>query len=197
MENNIIPEHIKFDSEHKNENCDLERLSTMLNQMTQLEEQVKKCKEKLKEAEAQFNFFSQEEIPNYLFKFGLSEVKLKDGRKVSVSTDVSVTIKDKNKFHNFLESRNETDIEKIEVKFPAKMEADKKAELFDFLSSYECNLDQGVHSQTLKKYFRELLGTKLQPEEKTEKIQSGEVLTTQDISEFSNVFEINKTKIKK
>ena len=186
----------QLDKEEKK--CDLERLADMLDSLTKAELEVSRKEEELKVAKAEKDKLSMEVIPEYLGQFQLSEIRLKDGRKVIVSEDLAVNVKkeDREKFYEWLKSRGEDDIIKLTVAFD-KMDAEKRGALFDFIQEYDCKTDRGVHYQTQKKYFKELLGVGKEPEDIAIGINNGTMVNREDVEQFATVFDIKKTTIKR
>lgn len=176
-------------------------------ELTQLEELVKTYKllerdieeltEELSKRKETFRIVAQESIPTLLNQHGLSELKLRSGDKIIVKEDASVSVPDDKKpaFFEFLKSRDEEDIIKLNIQFK-KMPAEKQKELFEFLNNYEYEYesDRGVHPMTLKSYFKKLLG--VGDEDRAAGIAAGRYLRAQDVAEVANVFTFFNTKIK-
>lgn len=133
---------------------ELSYLAELVEKQTACKSEVEQLEEDLKEAKKRYNQVRQEEIPNFLSQFGISEIKLADGRKVIVKQDVSVTIKDHKAFFDFLRKRHDDSI----IKKMLEMES-PSGELVDELINrgYIFSLDEKIHGQTLKAYFREYL----------------------------------------
>jgi len=140
---------------------------------------------------------SQEEIPTLLSTYGLSEIKLKSGKKVIVKKNASVSVPDDKQeaFYAFLKERDEEDIIKLHFHF-SRMPTEKMVALFTFLTEGEFvyDSDRGVHSQTLKKYFKELLG--IGEEDQEEGIAEGRYLRKETVTDIVNIFIYFKTTIK-
>jgi len=149
-----------------------------------------------KEVKDKFNKISGEEIPNLLNQYQLSEIKLKNGKKVIVKEDISVTIKNNDAFFLFLKNRNEDDIVKLIYNFSNRMSDEQRGELADFLiaNDYDFEMDLNVHSQTRKKYFKELLG--IGKDDFEEGISNGRYMKVSDLPPWANVFMLKKTTIK-
>ncbi|NIU83366.1 MAG: hypothetical protein GWN64_07765 [Candidatus Thorarchaeota archaeon] len=191
------PDFLMDESNKEQDSCDLQRLSDMVSSYTQADSEVSELEERLKEAKAVRTRLSQETIPEYLNQYGLSELKLTDGRKVIVKDDVSVTVKDKSLFHNFLKTRKEDSIIKFVVSFE-RMSPEKREKLFDFFlkEDYDCESEEKVHSSTQKKYFKELLGIGKEPEEIQQGLSTGTMVQPTDVEKFAKVFPYKVTKIK-
>jgi hypothetical protein len=132
-------------------NSELSQLQSMVQRQLKLEDEVETLEEELKEKKKEYNTVRQEEIPNFLTQFGLSEIKLSDGSKVEVKGDVAVTIKDQEAFFKFLIERHDDAI----IKKVLSMD-DPPDELVDDLieKGYPISYDKKIHAQTLKAYFR-------------------------------------------
>lgn len=133
---------------------ELSQLQEMVDRQLALEAEIDEMEEQLKEKKKAYNEVRQDEIPNFLKQFGLSEIKLADGSKIVVKGDVAVTVKDQEAFYKFLAERHDDAI----IKSVMAMD-DPPNELIDelvnrgFLVSY----DRKIHGQTLKAYFREFM----------------------------------------
>lgn len=176
----------------------LEKLGLLLKSYEETEAEIELMEAELKEKKKVFNELSQVHIPQLLLSHGLSRVKLANGREVKIGEDVSVKITDDAAFNNFLSARKEDDIVKLDVTF-AKMAPEKTKALFDFLEAneYECDAERGVHPQTLKKYFRTLLGVGEEPAVVELNRQRGVFLTPQAVEKFATVYTYHTTKLSK
>lgn len=186
---NLPPEKMSEDA--------LLRLKRLVDQYKFIKSDIEEVELKLKEKKEYFNKLSQEEIPTLLNTFGLAEIKLVTGEKIKVKEDASVSVPDDKKeaFYAFLKERNEEDIIKLHFHF-SRMPVEKMTELFSFLTEqdYDYSSDRGVHAQTLKKYFKELLG--IGDEEREKGIVEGRYLRKEDIENIANVFVLYRTYIK-
>jgi hypothetical protein len=139
------------------------------------------------------------EIPQLLLQHGLSRIRLKDGREVTIKEGVSVSIpEDKRRtFFQFLTNRCEDDIVKLTVAF-GRMANEEIAKLQEFLNdrAYDYNAEEKVHPQTLVKYFKGLLGLDVDEEERAEGVKDGRYLRVEDVSGFAKVFTYYSTKVK-
>ncbi len=150
----------------------------------------------LDDEKARAKALGESTIPGFLQQSGVSEVRLSNGTKVIVKEDVSVSVpaEKRGKFFEFLRDRKEEDIVKLMVQLE-RMPQEKLDELVMFLREYgyEYELDKTVHPQTLKKYFKELLGVGLEDEEREKGIANGKFLTRADIEGVANVYQYWKT----
>jgi len=180
---NQVPDFLKHAQDDSNdvgmdEMLELKNLVETYDEYSKL---VENLEEQLKTAKASFNRVSSELIPTFLNQHGFEEFKLLDGRKVTVKKDISVSVKDFQAFKKFLADRHELDIVKINCAFD-RMPDTMMNELFDFLNKgeYSFALDESVHHQTQKKYFKELLNT----------------MNRTDLPDWVSIFDIVSTKIK-
>lgn len=174
----------------------LEKLQVLVDHYKHFDEVIIEAENKLKVLKGKFRSIAEEEIPNLLAQFGLSEIKLISGEKVIVKEDASITTKDDSLFFLWLKNREEDDIIKLNYDFSNRMEDEQRADLDDYLIEhnvdYETNM--GVHGQTKKKYFKELLG--IGKSDQKEGIKKGKYMKMQNLPEWASVFIIKKTKIK-
>jgi len=133
---------------------ELSDLQKMVEDQLALEESIGTLEEKLKRTKEVYNNVRMEQIPQFLNQFGLSEIKLADGKKITVKPDVSITIKDKEAFYKFLKKRHDDAI----IKKIAELE-DPTDELLEELmeKGIHFTYEQKIHGQTLKAYFRTFL----------------------------------------
>ena len=175
----------------------LSQLERLAEQYQFTENDIEETELKLKEKKEYFNKLSQEEIPTLLYLYGLSEVKLKSGKKIIVKKNASVSVPDEKQeaFYAFLKERDEEDIIKLHFHF-SRMPTEKTVSLFTFLTEgdFDYDSDRGVHSQTLKKYFKELLG--IGDNEQARGVAEGRYLRKEDVTDIANVFVFFKTTIK-
>jgi len=177
----------------------LNELSNLTTKYLSYEEDIESAELVLKELKREFNKISQEKIPELLATYGLSEIKLATGEKVIVKENASVTVpvEKQEAFYDFLKDRDEEDIIKLHFHF-SRMATEKMTSLFGFLTEeeYDYDSDRGVHTQTLKKYFKELLGIGVDKEEYAIGVSDGVFLRKEDVVNIANVFTFFSTKIK-
>lgn len=174
----------------------LAELKELIDRYQLFSKQVQINEETLKTSKEQLRRVSQEDIPNLLHKYGLSEIRLKTGEKVIVREKAAISIPaDKEEvFFDFLRVRKEEDIIKLAFSFP-RMEPERVKQLFYFLgeNDYAYDVKRGVHPQTLAKYFRDLLG--INAEDKEDGIKEGRYLKVESVSNIANVFVFHDTKV--
>ncbi len=176
----------------------LARLQVLVDNYKHFETVIEEVEEKLTVLKNKFKTISEEEIPNLLAEFGLSEIKLKSGAKIIVKDDASISITKENesRFFLWLRNRGEDDIIKLNYAFGNKMEDEQRVTLDDYLieNDYEFETEMSVHGQTKKKYFKELLG--VGKTDQKEGIKSGKYMKLQDFPNWASIFIVKKTKIK-
>ncbi|RPI08171.1 MAG: hypothetical protein EHM65_10660 [Acidobacteriales bacterium] len=195
------PSFLKEDARQADEpaQSELEQLEELVSELQDVEADIARLEDELSARKAKRQVLGQDRIPTLLTQHGLSEVRLRSGKKVIVKEDASVSVPpDKREsFFAFLKDRDEEDIIKLQVAF-GRMPQEKFEALFDFLNSYEYEYDQerNVHPSTLKKYFKELLG--VGDENKAEGIANGRYMRKEDprIQAIANVFTYFTTKLK-
>ncbi len=141
-------------------NDQLQQVSALAEIQRKLEAEVKKKEESLKETKQQLKKVSEVDIPEALAECGLSEIKLTDGTKVSVSTYYSASIpKDKiDEALDWLRNNNHGDLIKNTVAIDYARGEDNAAEKMkqDLRTQGQSFTDKtGVHPQTLKAFVRE------------------------------------------
>lgn len=177
---------------------ELAKLKELVVDFKKKEAEVKAAEEVLSEKKAAFNKVAQEEIPQLLRQYGMSDIKI-DGQKITVKEDISINIPEENEleFYAFLKQRGEEDIVKLQVDFK-RMPKEKTEELFAFLNGYDYDYESktGIHVSTLKSYFRNLLGIGEEPEIREEGIAEGKFLKMSAVEPFAKTYIYYNTKIK-
>ena len=171
----------KVEADSGIDNNDMKDLAGLMKAYDDAQTEMENAEAILKMKKDTFNELALQKIPEFLLSHGISKMSLADGRKVEVKEDISVTIKDKALFREWLKSRNESDIVKVKYSFgrmPDKMLED----LSDFLMNkdYEFEVDESIHAATQKKYFKELLKD----------------MNREDLPEWVTIFDIRQAKIK-
>lgn len=169
--------------------------------------EVKRLTLELENVSRLFNEVNHELIPNLLRQNGLSRIRLKDGREVSIKEDVSVSwvgddeiqqLRSQEKFFEFLQNRGEADIVKLNVAFK-RMPDETRDMLLEFLEEKELEYEMRtkVESSTLRKYFRELYGVGLDEDELQRAAESGKVMSDTDptLQSMVKTFKYYATKV--
>lgn len=142
------------------DNNDLKQVAALVRQQLVLEQRVEDLTTELKRAQQDLAHISGEVLPAALAEHGLTELKMADGSKVTVSSFVSASItKEKSDAaHQWLRERGFGDLIKntVSVNF-GKGEDEKAVELVDTLSNMGLDADQkeAVHPSTLKAFVKE------------------------------------------
>jgi len=176
----------------------LATLDHYVTEQLRLQRVVETLEDELSQKKAELTKISGELIPNVLAQYGLSEIKLKSGKKICVKQElsVSVPVNTRQQFYAFLSERKDDAIIKLNVAFE-RMSLEKQSDLITFLSGYDYdyNIERSVHAQTLKKYFKELLGVGVESADLADGLATGRYLTKEQISSFASVFPYFKTSI--
>lgn len=88
----------------------LEKLARLVNLLEDYNDSIADFESSLAEYKERAREISQKEIPELLAQYGLSEIKLKDGRKVTVKQDCRATVKDFDAFYAFMQDRGEENL---------------------------------------------------------------------------------------
>lgn len=147
----------------------LERLQRLVRLYMEQHTAVLEAEQALDAAKKAFNKTSMEDIPEVLLGAGLSQLKLADGKKVTVKEEISCSVKDMPSFSSFVTDRGDDEILKTTValgRVPDNILAGIKRLLAERFDLYP-EVVQTVHNATLKKYLKEISGVGLEdPEER-------------------------------
>ena len=88
----------------------LEKLYSLVNLLEDYNDSIADFEASLAEYKERAREISQKEIPELLAQYGLSEIKLKDGRKVTVKQDCRATVKNFDEFYAFMQARGEENL---------------------------------------------------------------------------------------
>ena len=153
--------------------------------MQQIQEDISKNEEYLKQKKKELDHISGEVIPTMLSEMGLSYLKLADGSSIEVKTNYSATITEANKeaAFNWLRQNGLGDIIKNEISVSFGRNEDNKAVDYAELAKshgFQPTQKLKVESMTLKALVRE-------------RIEAGKEMPT----ELFNIYVGNKTTIKR
>lgn len=175
----------------------LSRLEELVDAFQACEMSIAELEAELKEKHGMLLDLGQTEIPNLLNTYGLSEIKLRNKKKVIVTEQVSVSVPDEKQevFIAFLKEHKAEDLIKLQLAFD-RMPPSMQRSLFAFVNALELSYTSkmGVHPQTLKKYFKDLLG--IGEEDREEGIKEGRYLRKEVVQDVVNIFTFFTTKIK-
>lgn len=152
--------------------------------------EVDRLTNELELATAALTKTSREEIPEIMNFIGYREITLANKEKVKVKEDASVSVPEdkETEFFKFLADRGDQAIIKTQFAFP-RMSGERRQLLFDLLEANEFEdyeFKEGVHPQTLKAYFKKLLG--VGEEDRAEGIRIGKYLHPDKVTGFTKVF---------
>lgn len=194
-----VPEFLKDDQTEEDgaDANDLERLSDLVGMLKETNADIEDLEEKLEALSARRKALAQTEIPDLMRSRGLSEVRLADKTKVVVSEELKVSVPDDKRaaFIAFLEKRQEDDIAKNVIYLP-RMSPERLAYIKEFLEAneYEFEAERNVHPQTLKKYFKTILG--VGDPDRDEGLKTGKYLAPAAVESVASVFQYFETKLK-
>ena len=153
-----MPEFLKNAKREEIDETTMENLATLIESYDDAAKAVEKAEKSLSIVKKNFNDLALERIPEFLLSHGFNKIGLDDGREVKIKEDISATVSDELAFRSWLKERDEDDIIKIKYQF-SRMKGKEISALTDFLidNEYNFDIDESIHSQTKKKYFKELI----------------------------------------
>jgi hypothetical protein len=188
----------------------LAKLAKLVDMLERQKAEVVRLTAELSAANVALQKTSQQDIPQLVLQHGISRLRLKDGREVTVKPDVSVSFlgdKDdeeerkraEDAFFQFLSNRGEMDIVKTQFSF-GRMEDEKLKALVEYLEGedYEYDSRRKVEPQTMKKYWRDLLGVNLEDDEREAGVKRGALLTEADVADGKagvKIFKVYQTRV--
>ena len=163
----------------------IQSLADQVERLENLNQEVKKDEEDLKQKKKNLEYISGEVIPTMMSEMGLSHLKLMDGSSVDVKPNYSanITIANREAAFNWLRNNGLGDIIKNEISESFGRNEDNKAADYAVLAQergYQPTQKLKVEPMTLKALVRE-------------RIEAGKEMPT----ELFNVFVGNKTTIKR
>jgi hypothetical protein len=183
-----VPDFLKEDQAEREE-LKLDDLAPLVELFKDRCDEVARLTEELERAKAAKNKLGREHIPEIMRYLGYTEIKLATGEKLKVKEEASVSIPEgkEQAFLDFLKSRNEEDIVKLQLWF-SRMPNEQRETLLALLEAngFEPEVKEGVHQQTLKAYFKKLLG--VGEEDREEGIKSGKYLHPDAVRDFASIF---------
>ena len=163
----------------------IQSLADQVERLENLNQEVKKDEEDLKQKKKNLEYISGEVIPTMMSEMGLSHLKLMDGSSVDVKPNYSanITIANREAAFNWLRNNGLGDIIKNEISVSFGRNEDNKAADYAVLAQergFQPTQKLKVEPMTLKALVRE-------------RIEAGKEMPT----ELFNVFVGNKTTIKR
>lgn len=148
----------------KEDEASLENLVKHAEEMAELKGTIDSLQGTVDELTKQYNYISQELIPNMLDELGLKTFELKDGSKITVKDFMSGSLpKDEQRFAEAIEWLIDHDLEgilktEVSMKF-GKGESNFANNAVELLkeNGYEVDSKYGAHPQTLYSAIRELI----------------------------------------
>ena len=176
-------EELEKDQQQVIEKADVDTLASYCRELQTYEEEIAELEEQIKKKREKADKISSEIIPNMLAEQGISSLKLADGSSVDVRKSYNCTIKkdEMESAYNWLRENQLGDIIKNEVYGQFGRGEDNKAEqLLDLAAreGYEPSQRSKVEPMTLKALYRE-------------RVEAGLDMPSQ----FFNIFIKDQTKI--
>ena len=176
-------EELEKDQQQVIEKADVDTLASYCRELQTYEEEIAELEEQIKKKREKADKISSEIIPNMLAEQGISSLKLADGSSVDVRKSYNCTIKkdEMESAYNWLRENQLGDIIKNEVSVQFGRGEDNKAEqLLDLAAreGYEPSQRSKVEPMTLKALYRE-------------RVEAGLDMPSQ----FFNIFIKDQTKI--
>ena len=176
-------EELEKDQQQVIEKADVDTLASYCRELQTYEEEIAELEEQIKKKREKADKISSEIIPNMLAEQGISSLKLADGSSVDVRKSYNCTIKkdEMESAYNWLRENQLGDIIKNEVSVQFGKGEDNKAEQLLNLAAqegYEPSQKSKVEPMTLKALYRE-------------RVEAGLDMPSQ----FFNIFIKDQTKI--
>ena len=144
------------------EGGNLEELYKLVLRYRELQEEIEQHEAYLKNIKQAFLQVSQVAIPDFLGTFNLSEIRLSSGEKLEVKSNVSVTVKDQDRFFDYLRKTDQADMIKDKVTVDDATDAIIK-QLIEAGASFDRK--RSIHPGALTKFFRLMLEAGQKPPE--------------------------------
>ena len=176
-------EELEKDQQQVIEKADVDTLASYCRELQTYEEEIAELEEQIKKKREKADKISSEIIPNMLAEQGISSLKLADGSSVDVRKSYNCTIKkdEMESAYNWLRENGLGDLIKNEVTVAFGRSEDNKAQQYAVLAQgqgYEPVQKLKVEPMTLKALVRE-------------RLESGQEMP----SDLFNVFAGNRTKV--
>ena len=113
-----------------------------------LEEALKRLKKDLFQVK-------QVQIPELMTEFGLDSLTTTSGTTIEIKSDISLTVRDVEKLHNYIREKEAGDLIKDTIIMIVNSD-EAREEVTSLLKDIDCDFErkEAVHSQTLKKFIR-------------------------------------------
>ena len=188
-------EHLMDDAENGLVEDKLTQIAQLAAFQLKYEEQLAMLEAQAKEVKAKLLKISQEELPQLILGTGVSRVRLADGKEISVTQELSASVKDMRAFSKFVAERGDDAILKTTIelgKLPDNVIKAIQKWFADTLNMMP-DINRTVHAQTLKKYVKELCGVGM---EGAEERLGDRYIPLGQLPDYISAFTYYKTKIK-
>ena len=139
---------------------EVNRIADLCKKQIELEKEVDRLNELLAETQKKLSYIREHDLPDAMAEAGVSELKLKDGAKVTVQPFVGAHITEAKKrdAHQWLDENGHGGLIKRELTFKFNREDtawEKMMEQYSAMGWTNYKLKEAVHPQTLKAFVRE------------------------------------------
>lgn len=139
---------------------ELSAVSKLAQDLETSERKLAFYEQKLREAKDENRRIAEVDLPNAMAEIGLMELKLANGAKITIKSEVYCTITESNRYdaHRWLRSNGFGDIIKNELKVNFGRGEDRNAEILKQIldtGPYSYSEKEAVHPATLKAFVRE------------------------------------------
>ncbi len=139
---------------------EVNRIADLCKKQIELEKEVDRLNELLAETQKKLSSIREHDLPDAMAEAGVSELKLKDGAKVTVQPFVGAHITEAKKrdAHQWLDENGHGGLIKRELTFKFNREDtawEKMMEQYSAMGWTNYKLKEAVHPQTLKAFVRE------------------------------------------
>ena len=139
---------------------EVNRIADLCKKQIELEKEVDRLNELLAETQKKLSSIREHDLPETMAEAGVSELKLKDGAKVTVQPFVGAHITEAKKrdAHQWLDENGHGGLIKRELTFKFNREDtawEKMMEQYSAMGWTNYKLKEAVHPQTLKAFVRE------------------------------------------
>lgn len=137
----------------------LNRLSLKVNRLEAIKQDIETVENTLDRLKKEYTKLSQEEIPELFNTIGIDSITVA-GKKVTVTQDLSASVKDMPSFIQFLEDRGDASIVKTDMSF-GKLDPSITRRCQTILAEsfgLYPEVKNTIHPATLKKYLKDITG---------------------------------------
>ena len=160
MENlDFLVEDAEQQAKQADNTVTLNRLSLKVNRLENLKRDIETVENTLEKLKKEYTKLSQEEIPELFNIIGIDSITVA-GKKVTVTQDLSASVKDMPSFIQFLEDRGDASIVKTDMSF-GKLDPSITRRCQTILAEsfgLYPEVKNTIHPATLKKYIKDITG---------------------------------------